>query len=510
MALQELSAPPPITGYAQLGQQLANFGQQVRAERLKTADEERQVALEQSRHERGRGEALKDVASQREYETKVREEQNKMGIDKEKLLADYRSRQAVIAAMVGFGLLSMQDANDDAKVMAAMDRYQELQYDKVMAELMTTLDANGLPLITRDSIYDPAAIKKGWDALNAIKGKLRQSEAEIPANKQAAAAEARDDKIAAQAALDNLDVKIANARDDEPKQPTYTKIRAAAYDIAKSKLKAGEFPSPKQVEAEMGVAQKEAESEYSSKMISLDKSMKLLESRRALAANRLNNATIREDTLARVGGFADRNAVVRPSTTIQDQSASQEEPPTVVGEGARAKFIEQKAPPPPRTDQPKGASLVPPPASGKSPPAASVTPGPAAQPPPVFTAAPSASGQQAMTRRNEAVGDTMRAVSQTVGNFFRPSSWHGDMDSASFEADPDVLLPQLKARLASLSDQTSETATALKNAIYALEQKGRGIPFSPLPSADQVTAAPTGRPLFDSTTLFPPDTPKWW
>jgi hypothetical protein len=99
------------------------------------------------------------------------------------------------------------------------------------------------------------------------------------------------------------------------------------------------------------------------------------------------------------------------------------------------------------------------------------------------------------------------------------------MDAAYLDVDPEVLIPQLKSRLAAMSDQNSAAAADLKNAIYELSLRGRGTPFSELPSPQQVQAArgsprtellnlpgpsaAPGRPITSAPPVFPTPT-TWW
>lgn len=94
--------------------------------------------------------------------------------------------------------------------------------------------------------------------------------------------------------------------------------------------------------------------------------------------------------------------------------------------------------------------------------------------------------QQAMTRRNEAVGDAMRGAFTGATNLFRPSSWRLDNDYLVYDPPARRQAEQLQNRLRALSDLNSPTAAALKNRLLALPPLP---PLTPSPQASLRSSA---------------------
>lgn len=79
---------------------------------------------------------------------------------------------------------------------------------------------------------------------------------------------------------------------------------------------------------------------------------------------------------------------------------------------------------------------------------------------------PPVSPQTVMTRRNDAVADAMRASVQSVGNFFRPSSWQLSNGTLVLNGpQPEIAVEQLRSRYEGLADKTSPAAMALRQRI---------------------------------------------
>lgn len=147
--LQELSPPPPITGYSNLGAALAQGANDYRL----------------------RSQQLEDIGSSRTYETAENTRRNQQELQNRLTLQKEGNREAGIQILINEGLLNAADRDNPDAQNQARARFQELGLDRNYAELFNTVNPRtGAALLTHDQATDLAAVRSARNELSAIKG----------------------------------------------------------------------------------------------------------------------------------------------------------------------------------------------------------------------------------------------------------------------------------------------------------------------------------------------------
>ena len=149
MALQELSPPPPITGYTALGNAVNQGSRDNMIRQLQLQDEERQRANQSTEADRASSRLLEN----------------------QKAIEDYRNREAGIRVLINEGLLMESQRSDEVAIETARKAFAASARGKMYGELFNTPDENGQPLITREEAMDPAKVQAAENRLSQIKSK---------------------------------------------------------------------------------------------------------------------------------------------------------------------------------------------------------------------------------------------------------------------------------------------------------------------------------------------------
>ena len=232
MPLQELSAPPPVTGYSALGNVLASQG----------AD-----ALQRSRQ-------LQDVQSARAYASAEGDKRRSEQLQDAQTMEKFRNREAGIRLLINEGYLNESQVGDENAVNDARARFVADGRDKIYQELFNTPDESGKPLLSHEEATNPALVQAAKDKLGAIKAKQLQGQLAQPANAQATVNDLQQQL--AQVRAQKQAVTQAANQPVPQYQPNDPKVVQLAQQLAEQ-IKPGSGKNREAVAAQMPVAYKQ-------------------------------------------------------------------------------------------------------------------------------------------------------------------------------------------------------------------------------------------------------------
>lgn len=150
--------PAPQNGLTMLGEAIMGGARdyEVRARQLE--DEARR-----------RSEQLQDIGSARAWQHSENVSADERRLAQEKGLQDIRTQEDIKRTLISEGLLAPGDINDQGKVAAAFELARQRGLDTLYAELTSTPDETGKPLLTRDDFGNVAAINTAKQKLGQIK-----------------------------------------------------------------------------------------------------------------------------------------------------------------------------------------------------------------------------------------------------------------------------------------------------------------------------------------------------
>lgn len=469
----------PITGLSGLGASIANAGADMLGRQRQLEDENRRRANQ-----------LQDVQAARDYSDAVRLDERANRLEDQKQLDEQRGRQALIAALRTEGLLPPGAESDPAAISAAYAEFQKRGLEEMYRELGQTPGPDGRPLLTDADLSNPEKIAAAKDAL----GRIKAEQVKFSLGQ-------RDN---AQATVDNIQNQLGQVRarsaqvasriDTPPRQfgPADQQVLALAAQMAEQ-AKPGSGRDRKAIAAMVPIAQKELNDNalisHAQNVQSATRELESLRYNEAQLTNALRETiqTFKVAPSAKAGA-----AVLEQPTAAPVPTASAAATPEQIA-AAMDKVFGGTAPANRGSELLRDTGTTP---SGPTP------------IPPRYQPEESASWRQTGGRVREAIGDAMRAGGQAVSNIVRPSSWHGDFDAAYYERTPEAQIAQLKARLGALRDQSSATATAIKNRLYELEQTiakrdGDGAALLRSPTLPAVSTPLSSQPA-------PISPPTWW
>jgi hypothetical protein len=492
MALQVLPTPPRITGPEMLGAAVANASERY-------ANTARQDQL----MERARTNQLADVADARAYSEARYDRERFDRMDDRQREAAQQIRNQMVNEAVKEGLLRLDEVDEEPKVAAAI---QEMARRGLLQKYQKLIEAN---VLKPSDVTNPLAVDTAMETAAARNAELIANEREQLWLRQQDFTRLRQEEQRIQGQIQQLSADLQRAADYVP---TEAEVANVALALATSQKKPGERPSRDEIDAQRAAAMQQLR-EVGMQNQYLDRQTKAVQ----LQALSQQLAAIKANTQEYI------RQGIGPQVLSEPAAAPASAPTSAAPAGGSPmqsfqQMLEAEA---------AGRSAATTPAPGGSSPATPVAEAAPAlsAPAPIYTPTPSVGRKMTQRRANEAVGDWMRGLGYGIVNLMRPSSWHGNMDAAYLDVDPEVLIPQLKSRLAAMSDQNSAAAADLKNAIYELSLRGRGTPFSELPSPQQVQAArgsprtellnlpgpsaAPGRPITSAPPVFPTPT-TWW
>lgn len=184
MALQELSPPPPITGFATLGNAIAQAGNdyRVRGDQLQDAARLRQQQLDDAA--RNRANQLSDVQSERTYLDTEGDKRRREAIEDKAKMLKVENRADGIKILENEGYLNPRNEDNDQAIDDARSRFQSDGLDKQYVALFTTPDENGHPLLLHREATNPALVQAAKDKLSSIQAKATQAAMTQPGNAQ--------------------------------------------------------------------------------------------------------------------------------------------------------------------------------------------------------------------------------------------------------------------------------------------------------------------------------------
>jgi type II secretory pathway pseudopilin PulG len=486
MALQVLPTPPRITGPEMLGAAVANASERY-------ANTARQDQL----MERARTNQLADVADARAYSEARYDRERFDRLDDRQREAAQQIRNQMVNEAVKEGLLRLDEVDEEPKVAAAI---QEMARRGLLAKYKTLIETN---VLKPADVTNPLAVDTAMETAAARNAELIANEREQLWLRQQDFTRLRQEEQRIQGQIQQLSADLQRAADYVP---TEAEVANVALALATSQKKPGERPSRDEIDAQRAAAMQQLR-EVGMQNQYLDRQTKAVQLQALSQQLAAIKANTQEYIRRGIGPQVLSEPAAAPASAPTSAAPAGGSPmESFIGmleaEEARRKAAADAAD---RGSEPEGAA-------------------PSA-PAPIYTPTPSVGRKMTQRRANEAVGDWMRGLGYGIVNLMRPSSWHGNMDAAYLDVDPEVLIPQLKSRLAAMSDQNSAAAADLKNAIYELSLRGRGTPFSELPSPQQVQAArgsprtellnlpgpsaAPGRPITSAPPVFPTPT-TWW
>lgn len=492
MALQELSPLPRITGPEMLGAAVSN-----------TSERYANTARQDQLLDRARTNQLADVASARDYEDQRYDRARADQLTDE----DRRTMRAVAGALVAERLLSPDQMNNPEAIATAYQEAVRRGLDKVYEELTSTPGPDGKPLLMIADFENPERIAQAKAQLGEIRAQQNQLAMAQTGLQQDDFTRLREEERKIQQQIQALTDDLQRGADYVP---TEAEVSNVALALAQSLKKPGERPSRAEIDSQRAAAIQQLR-EVGMQNQYLDRQTKAVQ----LQALTQQLSAIKANTQAYIQRGVGPRQLAEP-TAAPASAPTGAAPTTGTPMQSFMQMLEQEA-------------------AGRTPPAATspqavLTAEPStapSAPPPIYTPTPSTGRAVTQRRANEAIGDTMRGLGYGIGNLFRPSSWREDAsgDAVYLDVDPEVLLPQLRSRLAAMSDQNSAAAAELKNAIYELTLRQEGPPRE-LPSPQRVQAAApgqrmellnlpsavpasAGRPITSAPSLFPTPT-NWW
>lgn len=217
MPLQELRAPPPVTGLADLGGILLDTS------RTYAAQKRQDQLLAQKR-----GQELQDVREQRSYQD-ARDETNRQNrlLDTETELK-LRAKMAVVASLRNEGLLAPGEENDEAKVATAYEEFKNRGLEKLYDEMMHTPGPDGQPLLNPADVTDPDKVQAAKAAYGQLKAHILQGDITAKENTRVGGQAAADRALVSDRELD-AKVNALEAKMNTPSpQPTEGEIMQRA------------------------------------------------------------------------------------------------------------------------------------------------------------------------------------------------------------------------------------------------------------------------------------------
>ena len=242
MPLQVLPVVNQPDGLAMLGDVIGAGARDYEQRTRQLADEDRR-----------RGQQLADIASARSWQHEENVSSDDRRLAQEKALQEIRTQEDIKRTLISEGLLAPGDINDQAKVSAAFELARQRGLDQLYAELTSTPDENGKPILSRDDFGNPAAISAAKTKLGQMKAaklaftdsQAKNAQTELgriasQINQVQGAAAALDQKLGAPAPalsqdeLTSAAIQIAGAA--HPGKPPSNQEIAAAMPQAKQQL----------------------------------------------------------------------------------------------------------------------------------------------------------------------------------------------------------------------------------------------------------------------------------